>query len=142
MPEARRGMSPSRQTTCLEDATPLAHSGVPLRMDGEVALIGPSWEAKVTKSKPDDVLIGKFDILATYTYAKALLGGLSESEAKERGMVAAIMGAKARLARAAIIRPRKRPPKRGKRRRSQPSRSTGRSPTRWAGSSGTCSCPR
>jgi hypothetical protein len=45
----------------------------------------------------DDVQIGKFDILATYTYAKALLDGLSEGEAKERGMVAAVMGAKARL---------------------------------------------
>ena len=41
--------------------------------------------------------IGKFEILATYTYAKALLDGLDEDEAKERGMVAAIMGAKARL---------------------------------------------
>jgi len=45
------------------------------------------------------VSIGKFDILATYTYAKALLDGLNESEAKERGMVAAIMGAKARSGR-------------------------------------------
>ena len=48
-------------------------------------------------SHPDDVSIGKFDILATYTYAKALLDGLDDDEAKERGMVAAIMGAKARL---------------------------------------------
>jgi len=46
---------------------------------------------------PDDVRIGKFDILATYTYAKSLLDGFSEGEAKEKGMVAAIMGAKARL---------------------------------------------
>jgi hypothetical protein len=46
---------------------------------------------------PDDVSIGKFDILATYTYAKSLLEGLSEGEAKEKGMVAAVMGAKARL---------------------------------------------
>jgi hypothetical protein len=51
----------------------------------------------MAKPKPDDVRIGKFDILATYTYAKALLDGMPESEAKERGMVAAIMGAKARL---------------------------------------------
>ncbi len=51
----------------------------------------------MAKSKPDDVSIGKFDILATYAYAKALLGGLPEPEAKERGIVAAIMGAKARL---------------------------------------------
>ncbi len=50
----------------------------------------------MAKKKPDDVSIGKFDILATYTYAKALLDGLPEGEAKERGMVAAVMGAKAK----------------------------------------------
>jgi hypothetical protein len=44
-----------------------------------------------------DVKIGKFDILATYTYAKALLDGTSVNEAKQRGIVAAIMGAKAKL---------------------------------------------
>src|SRR3954451_20876659 len=49
------------------------------------------------KQPPNDVSIGKFDILATYTYAKALLDGLGDDEAKERGMVAAVMGAKARL---------------------------------------------
>ena len=97
MGEGPRGMSPSRQTTGHEDATPLVQSRVPSRLDGEVAVLGPSGESNVTKSKPDNVSIGKFDILATYTYAKALLGGHSESEAKERGMVAAIMGAKARL---------------------------------------------
>jgi hypothetical protein len=43
-----------------------------------------------------EVLIGKFDILATYTYAKALLDGAGDGEAKERGIVAAIMGAKAK----------------------------------------------
>jgi hypothetical protein len=46
-----------------------------------------------------DVRIGKFDILATYTYAKALLDGLDGEEAKQRGMVAAIMGAQARAGR-------------------------------------------
>jgi len=46
---------------------------------------------------PDDVSIGKFDILATYTYAQALLDGLDDAEAKQRGMVAAIIGAQARL---------------------------------------------
>ncbi|MGO9467265.1 MAG: hypothetical protein ACLQIB_06490 [Isosphaeraceae bacterium] len=51
----------------------------------------------MTKNRPDEVLIGKFDILATYTYAKGLLDGLTEDEAKQRGMVAAIMGAQARL---------------------------------------------
>ena len=51
----------------------------------------------MAKKKPaDDVSFGKFDILATYTYAKALLDGLPEGEAKERGMVAAVMGAKAK----------------------------------------------
>jgi hypothetical protein len=49
------------------------------------------------KHEPDDVRIGKFDILATYTYAKGLLDGLDDEEARERGMVAAVMGAKARL---------------------------------------------
>jgi hypothetical protein len=44
-----------------------------------------------------DVSIGKFDILATYTYAHALLSGMDDDEAKQRGMVAAIMGAQARL---------------------------------------------
>src|SRR3954451_8662023 len=51
----------------------------------------------MAKRMPDDVSIGKFDILATYTYAKGLLDGLDDGEAKERGMVAAVMGAKARL---------------------------------------------
>jgi hypothetical protein len=51
----------------------------------------------MAKKKPDDVSIGKFDILATYTYAKALHDGLDDDEAKQRGMVAAIMGAKAKL---------------------------------------------
>lgn len=51
----------------------------------------------MTKQPPKDVSIGKFDILATYAYAKALLDGRDDDEAKERGMVAAIMGAKAKL---------------------------------------------
>jgi hypothetical protein len=45
----------------------------------------------------DQVSLGKFGILATYTFARALLDGLPEDEAKVRGMVAAIMGAQARL---------------------------------------------
>ena len=49
------------------------------------------------KQPSDDVSIGKFDILATYTYAHALLSGMDDDEAKQRGMVAAIMGAQARL---------------------------------------------
>ena len=51
----------------------------------------------MAKKQPDDVSIGKFDILATYTYAQALLDGMTDDEAKQRGMVAAIMGAQARL---------------------------------------------
>jgi hypothetical protein len=47
--------------------------------------------------KPDEVSIGKFDVLATYTFARALADGYSEGDAKQRGMVAAIMGAQARL---------------------------------------------
>jgi hypothetical protein len=50
-----------------------------------------------SKRPPDDVSIGNFDILATYTYARARLDGLDDDEAKQRGMVAAIMGAQARL---------------------------------------------
>jgi hypothetical protein len=44
-----------------------------------------------------DVSIGKFDILATYVYAHGLIDGLTDDEAKQRGMVAAIMGAQAKL---------------------------------------------
>jgi hypothetical protein len=52
----------------------------------------------MTKRQPlDDVTIGKFDILATYAYARALLDGMTDDEAKQRGMVAAIMGAQARM---------------------------------------------
>jgi hypothetical protein len=51
----------------------------------------------MAKKPPNDVSIGKFDILATYTYAQALVHALDEDEAKQRGMVAAIMGAQARL---------------------------------------------
>jgi hypothetical protein len=45
----------------------------------------------------EDVSIGKFDILATYVFAHSLLNGMNDDEAKQRGMVAAIMGAQARL---------------------------------------------
>ena len=49
------------------------------------------------KQPSSDVSIGKFDILATYAYARALLDGMDDDEAKQRGMVAAVMGAQARL---------------------------------------------
>ena len=44
-----------------------------------------------------EVTIGKFDILATYVYALGLIDALNDDEAKQRGMVAAIMGAHAKL---------------------------------------------
>jgi hypothetical protein len=50
----------------------------------------------MAKSKPV-IPIGKFDILATFAYAKARLDGFAEEDAKERGMVAAILGEKAKL---------------------------------------------
>jgi hypothetical protein len=97
MAEGRRGMCPSRQTTGLEVAPPPVQSRMPLRMDGEVAALRSSRESTVAKPKPGKVSIGKFNILANYANAKALLGGMSESDVKERGIVAAIMGAEARL---------------------------------------------
>src|SRR5262245_29034249 len=57
----------------------------------------PGIGIAMTKSSTRDVSIGKFDILATYTYAQTLLDGMPEDEAKQRGMVAAIMGAQMRL---------------------------------------------
>ena len=96
----------------------------------------------MAKKLPGDVPIGKFDILATYAYAKALLDGMDDDEAKQRGMVAAIMGAQARLGSARNTtrssKPRRKPPKRRKRRRSPPNRSTSKSLTRWASSSTMC----
>jgi hypothetical protein len=50
-----------------------------------------------TNQREGEVSIGKFDILAKYTLAAALIDGLDESAAKQRGMVAAIMGAQAKL---------------------------------------------
>jgi len=51
----------------------------------------------MAKNRPSEVLIEKFDILATYTYAKGVLQGLTDDEAKQRAMVAAITGAHARI---------------------------------------------
>ena len=45
---------------------------------------------------PHDVRLGKFEVLAAYTYAKSLRDGLPDREAKERGIVAAVMGARSR----------------------------------------------
>ena len=44
-----------------------------------------------------EVSVGKFDILATYVYARGLIDDVKDDEAKQRGMVAAIMGAQAKL---------------------------------------------
>ena len=91
----------------------------------------------------DDVSIGKFEILATYTYARALLDGLDDDEAKQRGMVAAIIGrigdglASAKRS-TGISKHRRKPPRRRKRRPSPPNRSTNGSLTRWAGFSTMC----
>jgi hypothetical protein len=63
-----------------------------------LALRTPFEETHMNKKHlSNDVSIGKFDILATYTYAKELLDGYDDDAAKQRGMVAAIMGAQARL---------------------------------------------
>ena len=92
----------------------------------------------MTKKASRDVSIGKFDILATYTYAHALISGLDDDEAKQRGMVAAIMGARARRGvrreHHEEFHGQKEAAERKRRPRSLRSRSTSRSPTRWAGS--------
>jgi hypothetical protein len=59
-------------------------------------------EDDMAKAKESPVAIGKFDILAGYTYAKALRDGHPKDEAKERGMVAAVMGAQNRLGRRTV----------------------------------------
>jgi hypothetical protein len=51
----------------------------------------------MAKKPACDVSIGKFSILATGGHAHALLDGMDDDEAKQRGMVMAIMGAQARL---------------------------------------------
>jgi hypothetical protein len=40
-----------------------------------------------TMAKHAEILIGKFDILATFAYVKALLDGTDSSETKKRGSV-------------------------------------------------------
>ena len=91
------------------------------------------------KHEPNDVSIGKFDILATYVYAQDLLNGLSDDEAKQRGMVAAIMGAQARLGirkeHHEEFQAQKEAAEKKKKRRSPLNRSTSRLRTRWASSS-------
>ena len=117
-------------------ATGLDHA-VPGEAEGRFVLSGSCGGMDMAKAQPGDVSIGKFDILATYTYAKALHVGLDDDEAKRRGLVAAVMGAKARTGTPAgairtTIRPTRKPPRGRSRRPSPPSPSTGRSPTSWA----------
>jgi len=69
--------------------------------DGSRQQVNPSNSSSAaeppgTDAPRTDALIGKFEILATYIYAKALRAGLPEPEAKQRGIVAAVMGARAR----------------------------------------------
>ena len=96
----------------------------------------------MAKKPSSDVSIGKFDILATYVCAQAALEGLDDDEAKRRGMVAAIMGAQARLGvrkeHHEEFQAQKEAAEGRKRRRSPLNRSTTKSPTRWARSSMRC----
>ena len=92
----------------------------------------------MTKKASGEVSIGKFDILATYTYVKGLLDGRNEDEAKQRGMVAAIMVHRQGWAFTKTItrnsNPRRKPPSVRKRRRSPPIRLISMLRTRWASS--------
>jgi hypothetical protein len=57
----------------------------------------------MTKNQPQgDVSIGRFNTLATYSYARALLDGLDDNEAKQRGMMAAVMAVMAASAQLGI----------------------------------------
>ena len=101
-----------------------------------------------TDAPRTDALIGKFEILATYTYAKALRDGLPEPEAKQRGIVAGVIGA---------LRPRREPGRPASPSRFQdnearrgnqeantapPRRSTSRSPPKCSRSTARCFCQR
>src|SRR5262245_17256394 len=79
-----------------------------------------------------DVKIGKFDILATYTYAQVLLDGSSDEVAKEWGIVAVIVGSHTRNGYVRDHRAEKDPRSGRKRRRSQSGPSTARWRTSWA----------
>lgn len=50
----------------------------------------------MAKQQPATVSIGKFDILATYAYAKAILDGVDDEDAKRQGVAEAIKGANIR----------------------------------------------
>jgi hypothetical protein len=59
--------------------------------------VHPLKRTSKTKEEDEALRIGKFDILAGYIYVKERLAGQSEDEAKQRGMVVAILGARSRL---------------------------------------------
>ena len=90
--------------------------------------------------------IGKFDILATYVFARGLVDGLKDDEAKQRGLVAAIMGAQAKLGIRKEHHEEFQAQKESAERKNKTTITAGsfenRSPIRWVGSSGTCFCRR
>jgi hypothetical protein len=94
----------------------------------------------MAKKPTDDVSIGRFDILATYTYAHALLNGFDDDQAKQRGMVAAIMGAQARLGVRKDHHEEFQAQKEAAERKKKTT-ITARLPTRWESSLGRCFCP-
>jgi hypothetical protein len=61
-----------------------------------VAVLAGSTQVGSGVSPKQVVKIDKFQILASYTYTRALRDGMSDREAKERGIVAAVMGARSR----------------------------------------------
>ena len=88
-----------------------------------------------------DVAIGKFDILANNVYAHGLIDELKPDAAKQRGMVAAIMGAQAkrgiRKEHNEELYAQKKAAEKKKSRSSRLSRSTSGSTVRWVDSSRT-----
>ncbi len=78
-----RSSAPAQKT-----GPPTPQSGTP----GNATAAEPS----ATAGPRSDVSFGKFEILAAYTYARALRNGYSDTGAKQRGIVAAVMAAHAR----------------------------------------------
>jgi hypothetical protein len=62
---------------------------------GVAVLAGPA-QVESGVSPKQVIKIDKFQILASYTYTRALRDGMPDREAKERGIVAAVMGARNR----------------------------------------------
>ena len=79
----------------LASCLPLAAAGEP--PDRRDLGPAPSRQVGELANRPEGGLtIGKFDLLATYTYARSLRDGFPEPEARVRGITAAVMGARAR----------------------------------------------